>query len=108
MFQRVPLHIHRRNLAKRAIRTFNEDLILGLTSIDTNFPMHLWCKFLKQSEMTLNMMRESRVHPKISNYNEMYGAFNFIKTPLAPICIKVLVHEKSNLRESWATHGLDG
>ena len=98
MFQLVPSHIHRINLAERAIRTFNEHLIIGLASIDPGFPVHLWCKLLKQVEMTLNMMIKSRVHPKISAYTEINVSFNSTKTPLAPIGIKVLVHENSNVR----------
>ena len=35
--------------------------------------------------MTLNMMKVSRVHPILSAYQELYGAFNFEKNPLAPI-----------------------
>lgn len=58
--------------------------------------------------MTFNMMISQRVHPKISTYTEIHGAFSFTNTPLAPICIKELVHENSNVRLSWATHGMDG
>eukprot|EP00978_Attheya_sp_CCMP212_P006284 scaffold14236_cov54-Attheya_sp.AAC.6 len=41
-FQLVPLHIHRRNAAERAIRTFKNHFIAGLCSTDVNFPLHLW------------------------------------------------------------------
>ena len=58
--------------------------------------------------MTFNMMRSQRVHPKISTYTEIHEAFSFTNTPLAPICIKELVRENSNVRLSWATHGMDG
>lgn len=79
-----------------------------LASIDPKFPMHLWCRLLKQAEMTLNMMRASRVHPTLSAYQELHGAFDFSKTPLAPIGIRVIVHEKLMVHKSWATHGVDG
>ncbi len=44
-FQLVPLHIHRRNSAKRAISSWKDHFIAGLSSLhpnDPNFPMHLW------------------------------------------------------------------
>jgi len=55
-FQLVPLHDHRRNIAKKAIQTFKAHFISILCGIDTNFPLHLWCHRLPQAEHTLNML----------------------------------------------------
>jgi hypothetical protein len=41
-YQLVPPHIHRRNTAERAIRTFKNHFIAGLSSADDQFPMRLW------------------------------------------------------------------
>jgi hypothetical protein len=41
-YQLVPPHFHRRNAAERAIRTFKEHFVAGLSSVDPSFPMHLW------------------------------------------------------------------
>ena len=70
MLQLAPPHIHRRNLSERSIRTFKEHLIAGLVSTDPGFLMYLWCRLISQAEMTFNMMRALRVHPKILVYNE--------------------------------------
>jgi hypothetical protein len=40
-FQLVPPGIHRANSAERAIRMFKSHFIAGLSSTDTNFPLHL-------------------------------------------------------------------
>jgi hypothetical protein len=40
-YQLVPPHCHRRNAAERAIRTFKEHFVAGLSSVDPSFPMHL-------------------------------------------------------------------
>ena len=40
-YQLVPPHIHRRNLAERAIGTWKDHFIAGLSSLDPQFPMHL-------------------------------------------------------------------
>jgi hypothetical protein len=40
-YQLVPPHCHRRNAAERAIRSFKEHFLAGLSSVDPSFPMHL-------------------------------------------------------------------
>ena len=44
--QLVPPHLHRRNAAERAIRTFKNHLIAGLCTADDRFPLKLWDKIL--------------------------------------------------------------
>jgi hypothetical protein len=65
-YQLVPPHCHRRNAAERAIRTFKEHFVAGLSSVDPSFPMHLWDRLLPQAEITLNLLRTSRLHPHLS------------------------------------------
>jgi hypothetical protein len=48
-YQLVPPHCHRRNAAERAIRTFKEHFVAGLSSVDPSFPMHLWDRLLPQA-----------------------------------------------------------
>ncbi len=107
-FQLAPPHIHRRNAAERAIRTFKNHFLAGLCSVDPNFPMHLWDKLLPQAELTLNLLRTSRTHPKLSSYTHQNGPFDFNRTPLAPPGTKIVLHEKPKQRQTWAPHGLDG
>jgi hypothetical protein len=64
-FQLVPPYSHRRNSAERAIRSFKDHLIAGLFSTDKSFPMHLWDRILPQAVITLNMLRTSRINPKL-------------------------------------------
>jgi hypothetical protein len=49
-----------------SIRTFKNHLVDGLASTDKLFPMHLWDRLLDQAKMTLNMLRTSRLNPKLS------------------------------------------
>jgi hypothetical protein len=62
-YQLVPPHCHRRNAAERAIHTFKEHFVAGLASVDSDFPMYLWDRLLPQAEMSLNLLRTSRLHP---------------------------------------------
>ena len=107
-FQLVPPRVHRRNAAERAIRTFKNHFIAGLCSVDKNFPLHLWDKLLPQAELTLNLLRGSRINPKLSAQAQMQGHFDFNRTPLAPPGIRVLVHIKPSDRTTWSPHGADG
>jgi hypothetical protein len=107
-FQLVPPGIHRRNAAERAIRTFKNHFIAGLCSVDKNFPIHLWDRLIPQAEITLNLLRGSRINPKLSAWAQVNGTFDFNRTPLGPPGCRVVAHEKPAKRKTWAPHGLDG
>ena len=42
----VPPHDHRTNPAEKFIDTFKCHFISGLSAMDPNFPLHLWCRIL--------------------------------------------------------------
>ena len=58
-FQLAPPHVHRRNAAERAIRTFKNHFIAGLCTTDRAFPLKLWDRLLPQALITLNTLRGS-------------------------------------------------
>jgi hypothetical protein len=62
-YQLGPPHCHRRNAAERAIQTFKEHFVAGLSLVDPNFPLHLWDRLLQQAEIALNLLQTSRLHP---------------------------------------------
>ena len=104
----VPPNIHRRNAAERAIRTFKAHFLSGLATCDPNFPISEWDRLLPQAEMTLNMLRTSRIHPKLSAYAYIAGPHDFNKNPLAPPGTKVIIHKKPGVRNTWGYHGKQG
>jgi Reverse transcriptase (RNA-dependent DNA polymerase). len=106
--QLVPPHVHRRNAAERAIRTFKNHFIAGLCSTNPQFPMNLWADLLPQAALTLNLLRPCRTNPKLSAHAALEGIFDYNKTPLAPPGTKVIVHQKANQRNTWSAHGIDG
>ena len=75
--QLVEPHNHRSNAADRAIQTFKNHTIAGLCTCDEYFPSVLWCKLIKQAQDTLNMLRTSRVQPKLSAYHVLEGLHDF-------------------------------
>ena len=107
-YQLTPPNIHRINAAERAIRTFKNHFISGLATIDPTFPIREWDRLLPQAELSLNLLRNSRILPHLSAYAVINGPFDFTRTPLAPPGTKVVVHEKATTRASWAYHGTLG
>jgi hypothetical protein len=106
-FQLVPPHVHRQNAAERDIQTFKNRLFAMLCSTDTQFPIHLWDRLIPQAVITLNLLRQSRINPKLSAHAQLNGLFDYNKTPLAPPGTKVIIREKMDRRGSWSPHGLN-
>ena len=82
--------------------------MVGLASVSPKMPMHLWCRLLPQALMTLNLLRQSRMNPRLSAYAQLYGQHDYNINPVAPPGIQVSIYEKSSNRRSWAPHGVEG
>ena len=106
--QLAPPHMHRRNLAERAIRTWKDHFIAFRATCDPKFPSNLWDLLIPQAELTLNLLRPSRIQPKLSAYCLLNGHFDYNRTPIAPPGTKVIIHEKPKQRGTWDDHGVDG
>jgi hypothetical protein len=107
-FKLVPPYSYRRNSAERAIRSFKDQLIAGLCSTDKSFPIHLWDRILPQAVMTLNMLRTSRINPKLLAATHIFGQYDFNRAPTAPPGTRIIAHEAPGRRRTWAPHGQDG
>jgi hypothetical protein len=107
-FKLVPPYSQRRNAAERVIGSFKDNLIAGLCSTDKSFPMHLWDILLPQTVITLNMLRTSRINPKLSASTHIDGQYYFNRAPMAPPGTRIIVHETPSRRRTWAPHGQDG
>jgi hypothetical protein len=91
-YQLVPPHCHRRNAAECTIRTFKEHFVAGLSSADPTFPLHLWDRLLPQAEITLNLLRTSRLHPQLSSVAHFHGLVDYNKTAFAPPGCNIIAH----------------
>ena len=60
-YELAPPHMHRRNAAERAIRTFKNHFLAGLASCPPDFPISEWDRLIPQAQLTLNLLRNSRV-----------------------------------------------
>ena len=107
-YQLTPAGLHRRNAAEKAIQTYKNHFIAGLCTTHPNFPLNQWDRLIPQATITLNLLRPSRINPNLSAYAQVYGAFDYNRTPLAPPGIQVLAHVKPKDRKSWGTHAEKG
>jgi hypothetical protein len=106
--QLAPPNLHRTNTAEKAIDIWKCHFIAGLSSVDPNFPMHLWCRLIAQATTMLNLLRPACLNPRLSAEAQLNGAFDYNRTPLAPPGTKVLVHETPANRRTWDPHGVGG
>eukprot|EP00804_Cyclotella_cryptica_P009775 CCRYP_013229-RA/>CCRYP_013229-RA protein AED:0.29 eAED:0.29 QI:0/0/0/1/0/0/2/0/456 len=107
-YKLVPPGCHRCNAAEVAICYFKCHFLSILAGGADNFPLQLWDKLLPQTEITLNLLRQSNVTSTISAYAHLCGPFDYNKMPLAPLGCNVQIHEKSDQCGTWAFHSVDG
>ena len=105
--QLVEPHNHRVNAAERAIRTFKNHFIAGLCIGDRKFPTILWSKLVNQAVRSMNMLRTSRVHPKLSADHVLEGVHDFNRNPWAPPATRATVLNPPESRNSWDQRAID-
>jgi hypothetical protein len=82
--------------------------VAGLSSVEPTFPLQLWDRLLPQAEITLNLLRTSRLHPQLSAAAHLHGLMDYNKTAFAPPEYKIIAHEKPGKRRTWSPHGQHG
>ena len=107
-FQLAPPRDHQNNPSERSIRNFKDNLIATLFVIDDKYPGNQWCRLIKPSTNTLNMLRGSRINPKLSAYQQIWGDFDYNTTPLAPPGCLAVIYDAPEDRPTWSNHGTIG
>jgi hypothetical protein len=70
--------------------------------------MHLWDRLLPQAVIKLNMLRTSRINPKLSASTHIDGQYDYNRAPMAPPGTIIIAHETPSRRITWAPHGQYG
>ena len=105
--QLVEPHNHRVNAAEPAVKSTKYYTLANFATLDPNFPIQLWCKFTKQIETTLNILRTSRRDNSKSAYHNFHNKkFDWNKTPLASLGIEILTFKDPDNRRAWQPHGV--
>ena len=76
---------------------------MGLATCDTNLPLREWDKLLPKGEITLTLLDNSHINPKLSSWAFLVGNHHFSRTPLLP-STKVGLYAKPGKRASWSFH----
>jgi hypothetical protein len=100
-FQLFPPDMHHCNWAECAICTFKDHFLAILACINAAFPPYLLDLLLPQAELTLNLLHQAMLNPRISMWEFFQEPFDFIKTPLCPVGCCILIHAKPATRRSW-------
>ena len=104
----VPHCCHRRNAVEVVIQNFKAHFLSVLAGVVDDFPIQLWDRLLPQTEITLNLLRQSNATPTVSAHAHFSGPFDCNKMPLAPMECAAQVYEKTDTRGTLAYHSVDG
>ena len=80
-YQLVPPNVHRRNIAEKAIRTFKAYFMAILEVVDPEFPKFMWDNLLVQTEITINLLRQENLNPRMSAWEYYNVVFDYSATP---------------------------
>jgi hypothetical protein len=80
----VPLDCHR-CIIERAIQTSKNHFVSILSRVDDRFPLSLWCHLVLPAELTISLLRQSNVSPKVSVYAHVHRQHDYMKFPFAPL-----------------------
>ena len=99
---------HRVNAAERAILTFKNHFISGLSTTDSEWPLQLWDHMGEQAQTTLSILRQSRINPAILAYEQLHGKkYDWNAHPMAPPGTRAVIYSNAVTRTSWGPRGLD-
>ena len=65
------------NQANKAIDTWKFYFLAGVSGVDPNVPMHLWCRLLPQATQTLNLLHRSQINTRLSAEAQLNRVFDY-------------------------------
>lgn len=90
------------------MRTFKEHFLRILAGVADSFLLSMWNYLVKQTVITLNLLRQSRIHPHLSAWEHWNRTFNCNTAPIGQLGCHALMHEPVKIRYSWGYHTLPG
>ena len=74
---------------------------MGICNVDKDFHHQLWYILLPKATISLNLLRQSIIHPHLSAYTHIFGNFDYNHRPLAPPGTIVVIHDSPKDTTSW-------
>ena len=76
--------------------------------VSDDCPIRMWRQFVPQAELTLNLLRQSNITPKISAFAHVHGHHDYMRHPFAPIGCAIEIHVKPGDRGTWDMRSVSG
>ena len=73
-------------------QNLEKSFLSGLASTDPKFPSYKWDLLIPKAVLNLNILRNSRVNPKLSAYAYIHGNLDFNDTQLDAPGTRDLIH----------------
>ena len=105
--QLVEPHNHLVHVDERAIQTFKNNFISGLSIGDENFPTIIWSYLISQAQDSLNILRTSRFHPQLLSYQVLEGKHDFNRQPWSPPSTRENIFNPPEIWSSWGARALE-
>jgi len=94
----MPPGCYQPNAAEVAIHNFKAHFLSVLVGVSYDFPPSLWDQLLPQTEITINLIRQSNVTPNVLAYTYLSHPFDYNNMPHAPMGCNAQVHEKTDMQ----------
>ena len=78
------------------------------SGVAPDFPRNLWDLLLPQTEVALNLLRQSTLDSSKSAWMYFHGPFNYDATPIGPLGCHSIVHRNTVTRKLWDLCGAAG
>ena len=72
-----------------------------LAGVDPTFPKFMRDNLLVHTELTIKLLWQATLNPRMSAWEYFNGAFYYTATPLVPIGFKIIIHTTSNKQKPW-------
>ena len=106
--QLVLPNMYFQNAAKCVMCMFKSHFLAKFSGIAKFFPKQLWDILLPQTEITLNLLRQSTLKPAIYALEYFNGTSICNHASLGPLGCKITIHKKTGTHHYWEFHGKDG
>ena len=103
----VPLYMHRVSIVEIAIHSFKNYFISSLATINLDFLLHLWCRLLSLTTITINLLQPSQINLCLSTEEYLNRVLNYNKIPIVLPGYKTVVHKARTKRGIQSSHAID-
>ena len=107
-YQLISQSNNRANKEERANHTIINHFMVRLFRVDTDFCLQMCDRLLQHTTISLNLLRQSIIIPRLLSYPNIFEEFDYNRTHLAPPWKRIVIYNRPKSIDSWAPHGEDG